>query len=692
MQWNSQGNCTRRVQLSRSARHHRPPTRPPWANIDICEVLPILDGCTDDPDPNQGREPWFGPCEYIPRGSMCYHPEYDWCINSVFEICDPPAYAADGDECTVAEAYWRCDDAPIGSLDTATSPVPGGPGPNIIFLSPNDNESVSGEIPVGFTAAHAQVGVHTVKVFVDEQPVTLGDWQERLAAPEICLDPGGQDPACPNIGYVGYLNTRNLSNGTHKIGVMVFDNRIPYQRMTWAERTIRVNNVGCTDTTKPTVSITAPVGGSTVSGTVGVTASAADNVGVTKVNFTVDGSLAMADTTAPYGFTWDASSATVGAHTLQANAFDACGNNRWSAIVTINVPPPAPEIAVTRATDGVAILDGGSASLGSVPVNVATSMRFRIANTGNANLVLTNPAALVTGACFQQIETPSTPIVPGGEAFFRVRLLCAAPGNQSGAVAIGSNDTDENPFDIALSGTVTAPSAAEIALSRAADGVAIADGGAAFLGSTASGVSISQRFRIFNSGTGDLVLANAASLVTGACFQQIETPTTPVLPGGEAFFRVRFLCTAGGTHTGAVTLNSNDADENPYDVVLSGTVTASNPPDIAVARAFDGVAVPDGASVTIGTVAVGTSTSMRFRIANTGTGALAISNASSLVSGICFQQIETPTTPVPAGGEAFFRVRLLCSTAGTALGSVSIVSDDPDESPYDIALTGTVTP
>src|SRR5262245_16896717 len=45
------------------------------------------------------------------------------------------------------------------------------------------------------------------------------------------------------------------------------------------------------DTTPPTASITSPAGGATVSGTVTVNASAGDNVGVTRVELRVDGTL-----------------------------------------------------------------------------------------------------------------------------------------------------------------------------------------------------------------------------------------------------------------------------------------------------------------------------------------------------------------------------------------------------------------
>ncbi len=63
--------------------------------------------------------------------------------------------------------------------------------------------------------------------------------------------------------------------------------------------------VQSTDTTAPTVSVTAPAAGSTVSGTVTVSATASDNVGVVGVQFLLDGvALGTEDATAPYSVSW----------------------------------------------------------------------------------------------------------------------------------------------------------------------------------------------------------------------------------------------------------------------------------------------------------------------------------------------------------------------------------------------------
>src|SRR6185503_13168323 len=94
---------------------------------------------------------------------------------------------------------------------------------------------------------------------------------------------------------------------------------------------------GAADTTAPTTSITAPANGATISGTVSVTASASDNVGVTKVEFYRDGTLASTSTTSPYSWSFNTTSVANGSHTLQSKAYDAAGNIGSSAVVTVTV-------------------------------------------------------------------------------------------------------------------------------------------------------------------------------------------------------------------------------------------------------------------------------------------------------------------------------------------------------------------
>src|SRR5207248_3837074 len=86
--------------------------------------------------------------------------------------------------------------------------------------------------------------------------------------------------------------------------------------------------------------------GATVSGTIPVSASAADGVGVTKVVFAVNGVAKSTLTAAPWTFNLDTTGLPSGTNTIMATASDAA-NNSSSASIAVSVqngvpdPPPA---------------------------------------------------------------------------------------------------------------------------------------------------------------------------------------------------------------------------------------------------------------------------------------------------------------------------------------------------------------
>ncbi len=92
------------------------------------------------------------------------------------------------------------------------------------------------------------------------------------------------------------------------------------------------------DAEPPTVSLTAPANGATVSGAVNVNANAADNIGVAGVQFLLDGNnLGAEDTSSPYSVSWSTLAASNGSHTLAARARDGAGNLTTSTSVTVTV-------------------------------------------------------------------------------------------------------------------------------------------------------------------------------------------------------------------------------------------------------------------------------------------------------------------------------------------------------------------
>ena len=101
--------------------------------------------------------------------------------------------------------------------------------------------------------------------------------------------------------------------------------------------TVAITTGGGGDTTPPTTSVTAPASGATVSGTVTVTATATDNVGVTRIELYADGVLLGTGTTSPASASWNTTAVANGSHTLTSKAFDAAGNVGTSAAVTVTV-------------------------------------------------------------------------------------------------------------------------------------------------------------------------------------------------------------------------------------------------------------------------------------------------------------------------------------------------------------------
>jgi hypothetical protein len=116
----------------------------------------------------------------------------------------------------------------------------------------------------------------------------------------------------------------------------------------------------------------------------------------------------------------------------------------------------APEIVVEQPL-GANIADGGSKDFGSVAVGTSTSLTFTIKNIGTADL--TGLGITIDGAdsaMFSVTANPTAPVNgPSGSTTFTVQFAPGSPGLKTAALHIANNDSDENPFDITITGTGT---------------------------------------------------------------------------------------------------------------------------------------------------------------------------------------------------------------------------------------------
>ena len=142
------------------------------------------------------------------------------------------------------------------------------------------------------------------------------------------------------------------------------------------------------DTIAPTVSIAAPLGNSTVAGTVAVNVAATDNVAVQYVKLTANGTTVATDSAAPFSFAWNSANGSNGMVSLVAVAYDAAGNATSSAPVSVNVANAVAVLTPTIGDTAAPVVSINNPVSGAVHGSVAVSISATD-NSGTAGIVQT---------------------------------------------------------------------------------------------------------------------------------------------------------------------------------------------------------------------------------------------------------------------------------------------------------------
>ena len=231
-----------------------------------------------------------------------------------------------------------------------------------------------------------------------------------------------------------------------------------------------------------------------------------------------------------------------------------------------------PEIAVEQPV-GTNIADGGSAGFGTVATGSNASLTFTIRNTGTGSL--TGLAITTTGthaADFTVTQNPTAPVAATtGTTSFTIKFAPTTAGAKTAAIHITNNDLDEGPFDINLTGTGLLP-VPEITIQQPVgtqliDGTSQKSFGTVKVGTTGT----AKMFTIKNTGTATLKgLAIAVSGTNASDFIVTALTKTSLAAGASTTFKISFKPTATGTRKAGIKVKSNDADENPFDIKLSG--------------------------------------------------------------------------------------------------------------------------
>jgi hypothetical protein len=271
---------------------------------------------------------------------------------------------------------WNHNPAVVGlgkNLLGNSPPPPADTIPPVVHLltPPASGDSVSGSVTLTATATD-NVGVSRVDFLVNGTVVAT-------------------DATTP---YTGSWNTTGLV-GQQTITARAYD----AAGNTAITPSVIVYVKTAADTIPPVVHLsTPPASGDSVSGSVTLTATATDNVGVSRVDFLVNGTVVATDATTPYTGIWN-TTGLVGQQTITARAYDAKGNNAITpgVIVYIKTAPPA-----LPATPVLATPTNGATNQSTSPVlnwnssTGSTSYHVQVATTSSFSPMLVDDSSITT--------------------------------------------------------------------------------------------------------------------------------------------------------------------------------------------------------------------------------------------------------------------------------------------------------
>ncbi|MEO5914439.1 MAG: kelch repeat-containing protein [Luteolibacter sp.] len=116
---------------------------------------------------------------------------------------------------------------------------------------------------------------------------------------------------------------------------------------------------------------------------------------------------------------------------------------------------PIPDIALDAPTGNPVINGSGTLAYDSLGTGQSSDLNVTMRNTGSGDLTSITTSILGADAGqFTLVSTPPTMLAAGSSAAFTIRFSPTSPGAKVATLSLASNDPDENPFTLVLTGTV----------------------------------------------------------------------------------------------------------------------------------------------------------------------------------------------------------------------------------------------
>ena len=343
--------------------------------------------------------------------------------------------------------------------------------------------------------------------------------------------------------------------------------------------------------------------------------------------------------------------------------FAPTANGAASGSITFTDNAPGSPQVVSMVGTGVAtnstlVANPGSVAFGNTSVGSSNPQTITLTNNGNTSATISAISATGNGFSATGLSVPLT-LAASHSTTFTAQFAPTTVGAASGSILITS--TASNPtVAIALGGT-------------GVQGSLTANPTSINFGSLLVGASGSVSVTLTNTGTGSVAISQGSASGTGFSITGLTAMT--LTAGQSTSFTAKFAPTTAGSATGSVSITSN-APGSPLVIALSGTGTASQP-QLTISPA----------SVSFGSVSVGSTVSQTVTLTNPGNAALTVSQATPSGTGFSMSGATMPMT-INAGSSASFTAKFSPSAVGSATGGISIVSNAPG-SPATIGLSGT---
>lgn len=341
-----------------------------------------------------------------------------------------------------------------------------------------------------------------------------------------------------------------------------------------------------------------------------------------------------------------------------------------------------PEIDVS--VDGQPLADGATLDFGT---SAGTTIRktIRITNSGTGVLTL-NPQPISAANGFR-VLTPfatGTQLPAGGFLDVVVELVPGGSGLRSWTWQISNNDSNENPYDITLRGTVS--TSGTFSLWEGATAIPTDSylwWYSQSFGTTTRGTAVTKTWTIRNTGTAPLALGTPVQ--SGSQFTILDPLPDTLAAGAAVNFRIRLNATAIGSVSETLMFPNSDSLRPANGLNLTGTVQGLQEATVLV----DGNNVTSGATLAYGTTTPDQPISKIFTIRNDGQDLLTLS--SLIVNGQDWELIGSLPSSLAPGASTTITIRRIGIVAGSNPGELRFLTNDSNETNYLINLSGTVT-